>query len=954
MSSPEFTPIGSKSTNLEPTNSISNISPLRFQQQQQQQQQRGYRTNGHHHYPLHRRKEKDDIDLLQSSSVASSVWDDDVLHEDKSVPNGKFSRLFGKTTSADDETEMNHTKYGVLDTEINDDGNMIKEQSELVKKLQSENTNLKIEVLTLRRHMTGIPTDSMELIEQNVLLNQEVMKLKELLGDRPSNTEELYDVHRELSSLNEKYTDILHEKDRLLRESFEKDSDLEKLKDQCAKYESEVFELKMELDELKQKQLSHHDDEEIGRLEDDKLQLQRELEQLSKDYDDLEQENEQLKENVNTLQTQLDDVERDSDDEDLQQLRNSVEELRKEKEKQTKEHDAELRAKYLQYREKIDDMTQQLREATKSLDDSDKELFEKEKEIDGLRREVKKLSSELDTLARKNGLLEKQLQEAGSESEATKMLSNEVESLYKKIEEYEKHIHELTEELNKTEEELEYAKDFERENRELEENVARLEEELKRKDIEVGNAHDAGEEDEEGESSYIDGILQLKDKFEEEREAHREEVERIVSESEQVQANLVAQIEELEATKEQLVSDYDALRYDYEVLVTKTNEVDVDELGQDLAKISLEYKKTLDERETLVEMYEKEVAFLKSELRKGEEAKSRERVNNVNVESLYEKLDSLEKTVKELRDRRSELEKKVGELGDEKVKLVSENEGLKKYVKRWEETRVALIAVEGERDKLKNELEVLKMGEAEVLIKSSEVRNRVEMNEVSKQALIREYELKLAAKDEQYNTVVKEFNFMKDDLISRLKQMKNAVDSRNGINASVGFEWKSKYEEVLRKLRLVEREAEELRRELRANEVAAWAPPTPETPSRTNNNDIPVCKYELLKVQKELLMLKYSEKSEKLSDLKFLVKYYTLENEYYNSIIESNRRILGMSRCDKERNSTILNPVSKLRSYFLVALATVRMKKRIEEVSERAVKSKILKGRIEVLKGSIL
>ncbi|TID16278.1 hypothetical protein CANINC_004180 [Pichia inconspicua] len=888
LSSPEFTPIGSKSTNLEPTNSISNISPLRFQRN------REYKANNNHHYPLHRRKQRDDIDLIQSSSVASSVWDDDMLHDEKDVPTGKFSRLFGNNTNARDETGST-TKYGVLNTEINDDGNMIKEQGELVKKLQSENTNLRIEVLTLRRHMTGIPSDSMDLIEQNVLLNQELMKLKELVGERPDNTEELYEVHRDLSSMNEKYTQVLQEKDKLLRESFEKDSDLEKLRGQCAKYESEVFELKMELDELKQKQSSQHDErneEEIGILEDEKLQLQRELEQLSKDYDDLEKENEQLKENVNSLQTQLDDIERDVDGDEVEELRHNVEELRKEKERQAKEHDSELRSKYLQYREKIDDMTQQLQEATRSLEDNDKELFEKEKDIEVLRKEVKQLSSDLDTMEMKNKLLEKQMKQAGSESEATRLLSEEVEKLYRKIESYEKQIHELTDELNKAEDELEYAKNVERENHDLEETVARLKAEVKRKDDELKNFEEKVEENDdesESESSYVDGILQLKDKFEEERAMHSEEVEKILKESEQVQNNLLAQIDELETSKEQLISDYDSLKYEYDLLLAKTNDVDVEELGRDLAKISLEYKRTLDERYNLAEMYEKEVSFLKKELKRVEESKTKE--NGINVESLYQKLDTLEKTVKELRDKKSELEKEVRELGDDKVKLVSENKELKKYVKRWEEVRTTLEVVEKERDKLRREIENLRSGEAEVLMKSNEVRNKVQLKEVSKQALIREYELKLAAKDEQYNAVVKEFNFMKDDLISRLKQMKSMIDEKNSAKIGVQLEWKNKYEEILRKLKLVEKEAEELRRELRNNEATTWYPPTPESPSRTRNV-IPIGKYELLRVQKELLMLKYAEKSEKLSDLKFLVKYYTLENEYYSSIIESNRRIL--------------------------------------------------------------
>lgn len=952
LSLPEFTPIGSKSTNIEPTHSITNLSPLKFHNQ------RSYKLNRQHGYPLHRTKDRDEIELIQSSSVASSVWDDGVIKEEKNVSNQQFSRLFGRNGIAGDDS-IDNVKSAAFDTDIQVDTNMIKEQSEMVKKLQGENTNLRIEVLTLRRHMNGMPTDSVELIRQNVLLNQELVKLKEMLTMNPKDSDELYNIERELAKVNNNCTELLQEKDSLLRDMFDKDTDLQSLRDQCIKYESEVFELKMELDEQKQKQTRQTDDDhnkEIGRLENEKYCLQKELDELSKDYDDLEHENAQLKEQVAALQLQQEDREGNNDNEQIDQLRTDFHELQKEKARLVKEHDAELRSKYHSYREKIADMTQQLQEATSSIDHLDKDMVGKEREIDAASKEIKVLNGRVDMLEKKNALLEKRLKNGEPEQEATKLLTQEVDDLYKKIEDYERQIHELKEALRKMEDDAIYIEDLEEDKGKLIESIRKLEELVKDKDTEIvklqmKEVNEDEDVDETREHSYIDGILQLQEKFEEEREAHNEQLEKLVNDTEKVKNNLLAQIDELEASKKQLVVDYEDLRYEYDLLISKMDEEQIDELSNDLAKVSIEYKKLIDERERLVDIYEAKVAFLNDEIARKDLEKMKKPGVNTNVGALYGKLDSLEKAVKELRDVKETLEQDKVRLGDERVKLLSENGELKKYVKKYDESRAELFRIEKERDELKNTIQEMKDGEVQMLMKSGEVKNKVQLFEMSKQGIINEYEIKLEMKDKQYNDIVKEYNFMKDDLINRVKQMKVTLE-RDHDNKHVYIdEWKQKYEKVLKQLHLSEHEVDELRREIQRQQPPVWFPPTPESPSRGSMVDsIPMEKFELLRNQKELLMIKYAEKCEKVCDLKFMLKYYKLENANQLDLIESNKVILNIPKKGKK----IVDPLRKLRCYFLVALANVRMRKRLEEKMLRESKNRILKRQIDMIKHKVL
>lgn len=199
---------------------------------------------------------------------------------------------------------------------------------------------------------------------------------------------------------------------------------------------------------------------------------------------------------------------------------------------------------------------------------------------------------------------------------------------------------------------------------------------------------------------------------------------------------------------------------------------------------------------------------------------------------------------------------------------------------------------------------------------------------------------------------------MKNDLIERLKEMKKEIKNQGNDSKEEIAKWKTKYEQSSSKLKVSERHLQALRNEIKSlneelehererasierNDRMEWFPPTPESPSRIENHN----RLDILKAQKDLLMLKVKEKSEKISDLKYMLKYLQLELELKNEMFEKNKNLF-LNAGIREKPIGEKKGGLTFRVVALTILAGVRFRNRLKELQNRKLAEKELKREIE-------
>jgi chromosome segregation ATPase len=1147
LTSPEFTPIGGKSSGVPESNhSFTNMTPiLNFSDSHKYTEKINKLRNdntwtmgvgasrigsrlgedatisrrfpGSNNHTLHRTNnfrsgpadshhndmDANDINILQSSSVASSMWEEDpaidVAHEGKTgfrttgtasqkIP--KMSKLFGRdgiNRGTNVLPEFVGTKESEsLNDDIQADSNMVRLQSDLVKKLQSENTNLRVEILTLRQNLKGLPSDSVNLIEQNVLLNQEIVKLRQELesyrgnADKPIIThgdderiheleDDINSYKQQMNTLRDNYQNVLNEKEELLREKFEVENEREKLRgeyegiredylhvlDEKERLANIVESTKQETAELAD--LKHVKDR-LDFLEDEKLRLETENMSLAEQVDQLEEDNTRLSNRMTGLENEIAELEdKLHHNEEINQsnekvshmepnpiiiddlkdeiviLKDKIGELTKQNETLKENYDADIRNTYHSSRDKVAEMSKSLEEASKTIDILNKELQEKDHNEDLLTKSIKQLNLQIDNYQKRTETLTQQLKQTKSETVNT--LTKEIDGLYKQMEEYVAEIEELKDRINEMEKSNaevqsngeindEYVKDLEDDKNELYDHLLKAQTMLKKKEDEIvnlnleisrlSNAASEVHPDNHDDVKFIkiDDLMTLKDKFEAERKAHEDEIREVVEKSKSSTEKLLTEIDELEGYKSKLIETFEDLQYEYRELEAKYNELlesrDVDDLSNDLAKVSLEYKNSQNEHELLVDNYNHEILVLNKEinlkdmeltrLRKEleieQENSLKREYSQVSTRSLHEKLTTLEANIKEIKEekRKLEIEKKglesnnsqltieVGRLRKEsefskelQIKLTSvENEKSsmslesKNRLLEIERLKSKLADISKEKAKLEKIIDSLSRDQESILSKSQKISENITKGESSKDLQIQEYERKLSEQKSQYNSMVEEYNYMKNDLIGRMKDMKEEIKNGQKSNSDQVKEWREKFEKAYNKLKIAERYNDALRKEIESlNEELdheryninrggnaideEWFPPTPESPGRTQetlNNKIHV-----LKSQKELILLKLKESSKKTSDLKFMIRYYTLELENKHDNFERSKMLLEQAgiKIDERgsRRDKMVDPLSRLRSLFYVVLASVRFSKRLDEVKQRNASERALKRDIK-------
>lgn len=1065
--SPEFTPIGSKSGNgfVESVYSSTNMSPvLNFSDKYTDRLEKirngnnlktangingSPRRSTSNTHTLHRvngtanhnaEYNRADDSVLNSSSVASSVWEDDNAEHQRPFTetnrHSRISKLFGRegiskgTQIIPDFVSDSHDE----NRDINIDSNMLRSQSDLVKKLQSQNTNLKVEVLTLRQNLTGLPVNSIELIEQNVALNQQIIKLKEIIDSNPKGI----DTEGKIETLEERYEEDLdrlrtdnqylvgeneqvkHERDGLYRE-------IEKLEAKCSNYEDELGELRLELDHVKENHVDDaHSARKISQLEEENAELERHI-------DDLTKENKDLSNDIYRLESELEEANRNLDKHDMsnekvpgnnfsdeEESNVRLKELEAENALLKKKYDEDKRVNYRMSRDKVEEMTKRLEEASKTIDSLEKELDNKESEALLFTRNIKELNLKLQSYQRKNESLESRVSKLkGNQSEATKLLTDEVTDLYSRIDDYEEQLEQLQQTLegyrNKEGDIKEsYVSDLEDDKEKLYESLVESQKLIQRKEDEISSLKldfstllKSSNEGYNGESNKnitsndeetvsIDDLIQLKEKFEEERENHKHEVENLITDHQNINDKLLAKIDELEDSKSKLVQDFENLHFQYRDLETLYNNIinskEVDDLSDDLAKVTLEYKNSQAEYSLLSDKYyqlEELIRKKDSEIYSLRQELDSQVLQSVNTNRLDEKLSELEKSINTLKAQREKLESEKLSTEDENFQLKNSMERLNRKIKSNEEVITHLRSSEKENSSLKlqlreKKLEIVQLEKRirsiddekirleniinsvsdeqdKILARSDKISETIRTKGLSNDFKVQEFEKKLEEKNNQYNDVVKEYNYMKNDLIERLKEMKSEIRNQGKDSKDEIAKWKTKYEQSNSKLKVSERYLQVLKNDIkslneeleREKERASierdtrldWFPPTPESPSRMTGSN----KLDTLKAQKDLLMLKVQEKSEKISDLRYMLKYVQLELDLKNEMFKKNKILFlnaGIQATPKSEKKATLS----FRVVALTILAGVRFKNRLKELQNRKVLERELKQEIKARK----
>ena len=979
-----------------------------------------------------------DDSVLNSSSVASSVWEDDNAEEQRPFTetnhHSKISKLFGRegiskgTQIIPDFVSNSHDD----NRDINIDSNMLRSQSDLLKKLQSQNTNLKVEVLTLRQNLTGLPADSIELIEQNVALNQQIIRLKEIIDSNPKGV----DTEGKIKALEERYGEdldrlrndnqyLVGENEHVKDERDELYREIEKLEAKCSNYESEVGELRFELEEVKE----NHDDDahsarRIGQLEEENAELERHI-------DDLTKENKALSNDLYRLESELEDANRNLDKHDLSNEKvqehpfvdedepnMKLQELEAENVRLKKKYDEDKRLNYRMSRDKVEEMTRRLEEASRTIDSLEKELDNKESEAILFTKNIKELNLKLQSYQKKNESLESRMSKLkGNQSEATKLLTDEVTDLYSRIDDYEEQLEQLQQTFERNKERginESYVRDLEDDKDKLYESLVESQKLIQRKEDEISNLKldistllkstneeyngdnnkDITSNDEEAVS--IDDLIQLKEKFEQERENNRHDVENLIADHQNISDRLLAKINELEDSKSKLVQDFEDLQFRHRDLETLYNNIvnsrEVDDLSDDLAKVTLEYKNSQDEYSLLSEKYSRLEEFLRQkdvELHNLRQELGSQVSQSINTSGLDEKLSELERSISGLKAQREKLESEKLSMEDENFQLKNSVERLNKKFKSNEEVithlkdlekensslklqlrerKLEIIQLEkrinsldGEKTRLENIINSVSNEQDKILARSNKISEKIKTNGLNNDFKIQEFEKKLGEKNKQYNDIVKEYNYMKNDLIERLKDMKNEIKNQGKDSKNEIAKWKTKYEQSNSKLKVSERylqilkndikslneelEREKERASIERDNRLEWFPPTPESPSRMAGTN----KLDILKAQKDLLMLKVQEKSEKISDLKYMLKYVQLELELKNEMFKKNK-ILFLNAGIQEKPESDKKAALSFRVVALMILAGVRFKNRLKELQNRKVLEREFKREIKAKK----
>lgn len=767
-----------------------------------------------------------------------------------------------------------------------------------------------------------------------------------------------------------------------------KEANIDNLERENNQLSDENHQLRSDLDKLEQEFDNNSDfKDKLRDLESSNREMESKIDDLNEELDTKETENNELKKQQASLIHENNQLE----------LKLAVFEAKKET----------VNLGVNSTNKRLEELTNRLLEASQSIDQMDMEMGNKDGVIKNLSSDIKELNKRIDSLMDDNENLNSLLRNYKEvETESKGLAAKDVEEVNLHLKKSERENTLLRDTIDQLQTKLKSSNDanYDTYIDELESTKISLARELeKTKDMlnsEISFRKDLESKLNTGDDEItFEDIEKLRFKIESERELFRAEFAKmtnIIETLEEERNNALDDFDNIEAEKINLINDFELIQKEYQTVKKNEaeNDFSIDSLKQDLKKLSVQYKmeidshnntkdslhSLIDQLKSSIEQRNMKVARLENELANALRDSNNDIKSTKLVDELSLKVKSLVNEREELVNQKYKLDEQLSRANAEsdqlKFKLDSQNEIIKDFESN-------LRSLTKERRTLQNKLSIksdgiddLSSAIDELKIQNSKISTGVKEIISQEGKILKGNDLlvgtvngnreDVAQLRSQLEETYKDYNNLRDTLLKKIESIREERNEARSLldntKTDIGT-WKSKSDKLERKIEILEdaikieqTEKIELLQKLqkvssKLNDQQQYFPPTPISPSKLNENVIKTLKFELqiCELQKQLLSLKLQETCEHYDDQKYQNKFFQVEIDSKNETIQKNYKLIKDSGIDvsfKEK-LTKFSGRSRLRIAFLIVLASVRMKRRLEESNAR-------KSRIQNLKKEIV
>ncbi|GMM27966.1 hypothetical protein DAMA08_006820 [Martiniozyma asiatica (nom. inval.)] len=460
-----------------------------------------------------------------------------------------------------------------------------------------------------------------------------------------------------------------------------------------------------------------------------------------------------------------------------------------------------------------------------------------------------------------------------------------------------------------------------------------------------------------------------------------EEFENVLSGLETEHEAALDEINKLKNERIEIAKDYESIQTEYQVVkddIYKKDEI-IDSLKNDLENISIHYKNEINSHtqqqsnlESRIELLNQEVANKKLEiinlktefagaLKPQDNNKHKELIDEITEkvkilttgksklenenQMMDTKLYEISLQLKQIQHKMSGKDDLIKELQEEITDLQKERSLLNKKLSVKSGKMIDIIdAIEQLQIKnsaISRGVDMIMNTERKLAKESSKVSEKIQDADFTKadiELVKSSYAKKLEASNLEYNKLRNELFVTINDIRNERNKARDAYTVSQSELKTLKLKYSGVQNEVAelkKRLKFEIAEKVKLVAQLKSSQISEWSPPTPISPSIIDNNKIKDIEreVEILEHQKQLLLLKLSSVSERCSDLEYQSKFYELEIDNKNELLEKSANILGLS--NGRMLSKEMDPLRKLRVIFLVPLAIARMKRRLKVAKEK-------------------
>lgn len=906
-------------------------------------------------------------DNLDSDSTFTSIANDDGTSSSFAFlgdgPNHsriyRGTDIFSDGSSRDENTSLDDTLHD--DTSnltraelVGDRATLVKKQSSELQRLRSDNFNLRVELVSLKKSLQGLPHDKKDLISRNVKLSKELAHLEEEISKiKQGKKQEPHKNDGEIEKIQNAYESKVNELEDRLSDAKRDLDVMQKTKEEFESnnqnLENKVSDMKWQLEDMKA-QLDHKSDTSIDK-EDRISELEIELTNAEEEADSVKKVNHKLEHELNEMKQKLNDAQDEI------------------KHPSTINHEDKLNDQLRKLSQENDELKHTIEKDSRKIDTLSKKLKDTEAETSDVKLRNQELVHSIDAL--------KQHKE-----EVADILRNEVKNVYSKanktVEEKDSLRHKLNEmqkALEKAQEHYkdDYVKDIEADRQDLYDNLKKLSQRYQSLQDEMDNLREeliqkdshikkltSHEDVNDHTELYLEKARAELEKLqlsrENEKKKHREELDAISDQYQNKETDLLNAISDLRDQKSELVEEYEGLQRKFNTLKNEhvINPDNYDKLQHDFMRLSEEYGKLSSQNELLAEEYStykdnsrvmekqlrRDIEFKSDEIKKlreelsssiskseadrlrdsikiaekeaknfAEERNKLEKDNDdlrVKIEDLRISKNSFQRRLELLHSKNLETESEMNELErlrDQISEVSTENKSLKSSLKKstdeLEEHKERLERLIQEKKLLAKSMNELESNQKSAMIKNEKLQDDLKMArnlQKSSKSVLQE---KIQDKNEEIKKLINDYNNMKNELLDRFgKERANKKQIEQNLEEATDKLQMLKVREGML-LQEEEKLQEQLNKSkrIKSARVEKDYPPTPRTPthdSNQNNIDIPLmeARVNLLESQRDLYRLKLQDLKNLAADLKFANEYLERELRSKNVTIDKNVSLL--------------------------------------------------------------